>query len=246
MKKKAVNEEIYDIISERIDRQFREKKLWNILICAVIVILGAASIWFIFWHDGDGWLTFRWLTVDGTMFTVLGSVVVIVVNVVEILKKTEVTAEFTFFVRLSCAVAESVIALVVLASQAPFFSEHMHLWRFDMFNMHVLIPVLTIVSFVINDAPIGRVTPMQRFHGTWYVTCYACIIIPMILSGRLPTEMIPYFFLDFYHVPLWLVVAAFVFVYGCGYLMSWALIALNRRLSWSWFRDVARKLKGKR
>lgn len=36
------------------------------------------------------------------------------------------------------------------------------------------------------------------------------------------------------------VFAAFVFIYGCGYLMAWGISEANRKLSWLWFKDIAR------
>ena len=57
---------------ERIERMFRRryrmKKAVNILISALIVVLGITSLVFIWNCDGDGIMTFRWMTVDGTVF----------------------------------------------------------------------------------------------------------------------------------------------------------------------------------
>ncbi len=229
-----------DLIEENFNRRYRLKKTINLVISSVIVILGILSIAYIFDHDKEGVLTFRWLTVDGTLFTVIGSAIFIAVNLVEMIKLTELTAASTYYLRLAGAVAEGIIMIVVLLSQLPFFTEHMHIFRFDMFNMHLLIPLLTISSFILNDASIGRLTPFQIFRGTGFVTVYAIIIITLIQSGLLTQEQIPYFFLDFHNMSVWMIILAFAMIYGIGYGLSYVLSALNRKLSWRWFKLIAK------
>ncbi len=132
---------------------------------------------------------------------------------------------------------------VVLLTQLPFSPEHMHLKRRDMFNMHLLIPLLTVVSFLTNDSPVGKLKPLKRLHGTWFVTLYAVTVIALILKGVIPREQIPYFFLDITHIPALALIGCAVFLYGLGYLLSWGLSEGNRKLSWLWFRDVAKAAK---
>ena len=229
----------YDEILLAFDRRYRQKKITNLCISVLIVILGVSS--FLYGTRMESIRTiFRWMTVDGTVFTTLGALVFIAINVIEIWANTEMTYRLVYYIRLSCAVAESVIFIVVLFSQLPFFQEHLPLFdRYDSFVMHVLIPVLGITSFLTNDSPIGKLSAMERWHGTWYVTFYAVIILTLIASEALPTEMIPYFFLDFRHYA-WATVIAFIFIYGCAYWMGWRLSEWNRKLSWLWFKGIAR------
>ena len=95
-------------------------------------------------------------------------------------------------------------------------------------------------SFVINDAPIGKLKPGKIWHGTWFVSFYAVVILSLICSGTLEHSLIPYFFLDVTHNPLWLTLGAFMIVYGIAYFMSWMLSELNRRLSWLWYRGFSK------
>jgi hypothetical protein len=74
------------------------------------------------------------------------------------------------------------------------------------------------------------------------VTFYAVIVLSLIWWEILPTELIPYFFLDFRHVHWSVFAFAFVFVYTSAFLMAGRLSEWNRRLSWLWFKDItARK-----
>ncbi len=221
--------------------RFRKKKRVNIAVCSFIFVLGVLSVYFIFKFDKEGIMTFRWLTVDGTLFTTVGALIYIAVNLIEMYGKTEVTYISAYYVRLSCAVAEALIMTVVLMSQLPIFEQHMHIFRIDMFNMHILIPVLTISSFVLNDAPIGKIKPLYRLRGTWFVTFYAVVIITLILTNTITGSMIPYFFLDFYNMSFSLILITFIIIYGTAYMLSWGISELNRKLSWRWFKNVIRK-----
>lgn len=228
---------------ERIERSFKRryerKKLVNLVISAVIVLSGILSVTYIWHHDQEGILTFRWMTVDGTIFTTVIMLFYVVVSVVELARYTELTNWLVYFTRLAAAVAESLILIIVLLSQLSFFPEHMHIFRFDMFQMHILIPVLTVLSFILNDSPIGKLTFRQKLHGTWFVTLYAVVILTLIGTGIIPAEQIPYFFLDVANMPLLTFVGYFVLIYALGWLLSHCLSSWNRKLSWLWFRGVA-------
>lgn len=234
----------YDKVQVAFDQRYRQKKMTNLAISLVIVALGVSSFMYGLRLESIRTI-FRWLTVDGTVFTTVSALVFVAVNLVEILAHTEMTKVPVYYIRLSSAVAESVVFLVVMFSQLPFFEEHLPIFdRYDSFVMHVLIPILGVASFLINDSPIGRLSPAKRWHGTWYVTFYAVAILTLIEIGKLPSDMIPYFFLDYRRNGWGIFLGAFAFVYGSAYLMAWRLSEWNRKLSWLWFTgitNVARK-----
>lgn len=231
---------VFDEIQAAFDRQYRKKKRANLIISMLIAVLGISS--FIYGLSLEPMPTiFRWLTVDGTLFTTVSAIACMAVNLVEVLENTELTRRSVYYLRLSSAVAESVIFIVVLFSQLPFFPEHMPVIdRYDSFVMHVLVPLLGIGSFLINDPPIGKLRPGQRWQGTWFVSYYAINILTLIAIGKLPPELIPYPFLNYRDNGWGMFFGAFIFVYGCGYLMAWGISEGNRRLSWLWFKGIAR------
>ena len=214
------------------------KKWANIVVSILIVILGVSS--FLYGLRLEPSVTiFRYLTVDGTIFTTAGAFLAIITNIIEIKYNTEETHHFVYYIRFSAAVAEITIFTVVMFSQLPIFPEHIPVIdRYDSFVMHVLVPILGFYSFVINDSPIGKLTRAERWQGTLFITFYAIIIFSLIWSGTLPTELIPYYFLDVAHNSLWITIFAFVFIYGAAYLISWGISECNRRLSWMWFYKV--------
>ena len=226
-------------IEEDFHNRYKIKKTVNLIISVIITILGAVSFLYIWNYDKDGILTFRWMTVDGTVFTTVISFAFVAVNLLELLKYTELTSVAIYYARLASAVAEGLILVVVLLSQLPFSPEHMHIFRFDMFNMHIAIPLLMICSFVLNDSPIGRLGFLQILRGTWFVTLYAAVIITLIVTGAIPSEQIPYFFLDVFHMPAIAITGCFIFIYSLGYVLSAVLSNMNRKLSWVWFKDIA-------
>ncbi len=227
-----------ELIEKRFEQRYKTKKKLNSVICAVIALLGTTSIMFIFDYDNDGLYTFRWMTVDGTTFTTVIAYICLIVNIVEIRKYTELTSIAVYYMRLSSAVAEGLIITVVLLSQLPFSQDHMHIFRYDMFNMHILIPLLTIVSFVTNDSPIGYIKPIKRFHGTWFITVYAVTIVAFILRGSIPDDMIPYDFLDIANMSLAEIAGVLLIIYTIGYSFSHMLYRLNKRLSFKMLRVI--------
>ena len=230
----------YEATERAFSRRYRLKKRTNLALSVLIAALGVSS--FLYGLRLEPMPTIvRWLTVDGALFTTFGAIVFIIVNLVEILRDTEMTLVPVYYLRLSAAVAESVIFIVVLFSQLPVFPEHLPIFdRYDSFVMHVLVPILGAGSFLVNDSPIGRLTPRQCWQGTWFVTYYAVNILTLIATGLLPPELIPYPFLNYRDNGWGVFFAAFVFVYGVGYLMAWKLSKWNGRLSWLWFKDILR------
>ncbi len=126
--------------------------------------------------------------------------------------------------------------IVVLIRQLPFTDQNMHIARYDMFNMHILIPVLTISSFIMNDPPIGAIRPLRRFHGTWFITLYAITIVLFIKAGIIVDDLIPYEFLDIENMHIIAIIGCLIFVYGIGYLLSTILYRLNKKISFMMLR----------
>lgn len=230
------NDKIFDSYIENFNRRYWNKKYTNLVISAVIVLLGISS--FIFGLHLEPRVTiFRFMTVDGTLFSTFGALIYIIVNIFEIRHNTELTRISVYYIRLSSAVAEMVICMVAFLSHLPFFSRSIPIIdRYDSFIMHAIVPVLTVVSFVLNDSPIGRLNILERLHGTWFVTFYAVVILTLIGTGRIEGKLIPYFFLDIKNNPAWISILSFMIIYGIGYLMGWFLSETNRKLSWLWFK----------
>lgn len=238
-----MSDNIYKKALDEFRMRYRRKKIVNSVISLVIVVLGITS--FLYGLKLEPGVTiFRWMTVDGTLFTTLSSAVFVIVYIIEISRHTEMTLVPVYYARLSSAVAESVIFIVVIFSHLPFFEESLPIFdRYDSFIMHLVIPILTVASFILNDSPIGKLRGFERLHGTWFVTIYAVVIFIMIHNNILTTDLIPYFFLDYRHESIWILIIAFVFIYGTGYLMSWRISEWNRKLSWKWFKGIGGKVK---
>ena len=224
-------------------RRFKLKKLVNLIICAVIAVLGITSFVYILNYDGDGFLTFRWMTVDGTVFSTVIAIVYCAASILEMAKYTEITFNFVYYLRLASAVAEGLIMVVVLLSQLPFSPQHMHIQRFDMFNMHIVIPILTVASFVFNDSPMGKLKARKILHGMWFVTLYSVTVVTLILTKAIPEGMVPYAFVDVLNTPALAIILSAVFIYGLSFLLSFVFYRLNKKLSWCWFRKIASKKK---
>ena len=231
-----------DLVDERITERFRLKKKVNLLISVMIAILGVLTMYMSFFVE-QGEAMCRYLTINGTIFTMAGSFVFIIANLYEYTTEKEITGAFVYYVRLSCAVTEAVIMLVVLLAWVMGDESGLNKW--DVVLMHVVIPVLTVFSFITNDAPIGIVPPLKRFYCTAFITVYCIFIAFLFGRGILPMDLIPYSYIDWRVVPVWQIVCYAVIVYAIAYGIATILYWLNRKLSWLWFRNLTAEAPAK-
>lgn len=221
--------------------KFRLKKIVNIAVCLVIFVLGITAFIYKARYEGGVLTCFREMTVCGTVFSSIVALLYVLVSAYEFAHNKEIEKPYLYYLRLSSATAEFIILIIVLIGYLPFIPAKPVIGRYDMINMHVLVPVLTLYSFLFNDPPRGRLTPVQRLGGLCFLLLYTLGEIICILLYIIPEEKIPYFFLNVRHQPLWLTLLAVVVIYGLGYLLSWLFSELNRKCSWYWYRIAAKR-----
>ena len=224
------------------DNRYRAKKIANMICSIIIIFMGVFSVIYTYEFDNDGIMTFRWMTVDGTIYTTILTIIVVACNVYELIRKTEVSRKVVYLLRLSSAVTEGIIIIVVLISQLPFFPTHMHIARIDMFFMHICIPILTILSFINNDSPIRKLSLLELSFGTSFVIIYLIIIVTMIGTGVLTKEYIPYDFLNFENMGgKFAMIGLFVLAYIGSGVLAHFMSVWNRKAYWFWFKNVAKR-----
>ena len=217
--------------------RFKYKKQLNILISLTISVLGFCSFFISVIRDmnWDFLSDFRFMTINGTVFTSIISLITAVISLAEIIKGEDIKLEKFYFLRLTSVVTESIIAIVILMSLFPFIPDKPNILKYDSFNMHVIIPILTIVSFLIAEPPSEKIKPIMRFNGSALITIYSVIIVSLILWGVIPQKDIPYSFLEVNTRPLWYILLAGVIIYAGAYFLSWGYIELNKKISKSWY-----------
>ena len=217
--------------------RFKYKKQLNILISLTISVLGFCSFLISVVEDmnWDFLSDFRFMTINGTVFTSIISLITAVISLAEIIKGEDIKLEKFYFLRLTSVVTESIIAIVILMSLFPFIPDKPNILKYDSFNMHVIIPILTIVSFLIAEPPSEKIKPIMRFNGSALITIYSVIIVSLILWGVIPQSEIPYSFLEVNTRPLWYILLAGVIIYAGAYFLSWGYIELNKKISKSWY-----------
>lgn len=217
--------------------RFKYKKQLNILISLTISVLGFCSFFISVVRDmnWDFLSDFRFMTINGTVFTSIISLITAVISLAEIIKGEDIKLEKFYFLRLTSVVTESIIAIVILMSLFPFIPDKPDILKYDSFNMHVIIPILTIVSFLIAEPPSDKIKPIMRFNGSALITIYSVIIVSLILWGVIPQSEIPYSFLEVNTRPLWYILLAGVIIYAGAYFLSWGYIELNKRVAKSWY-----------
>ena len=217
--------------------RFKYKKQLNILISLTISVLGFCSYFISVVRDMNwNFLSdFRFMTINGTVFTSIISLITAVISFAEIIKDEDIKLEKFYFLRLTSVVTESIIAFVILMSLFPFVPDKPDILKYDSFNMHIIIPALTIISFLIAEPPSNKIKPIMRFNGSALITIYSVIIISLILWGVIPQSEIPYSFLEVNTRPLWYVLLAGGIIYTGSYFLSWGYIELNKKVSKSWY-----------
>ncbi|MEG2136915.1 MAG: hypothetical protein RR150_12570 [Clostridia bacterium] len=224
-----------------IKRRLRMKKIFNIVICYTIAVLGILATLYKVKYEGGFITCFRELTVNGTIISSLLAFIYAIVNHIECVLDKEFEYRLFYYLRLSAVVTEFIILLIVCIGNLPFIPDRPLINRFDMWNMHLIIPVLTILSFVFHDPPIGKLAPRMRWTGVTFIGIYCVFIILCILTGIIPEVQIPYSFLNFCKYPLWYPALVAGVVCGWSYLLSWLFSELNRKAAWLWFKDIVPK-----
>lgn len=235
----AVDPASLDQISVRMRRRNLFRKLSNLMLCLVIVVFGIASTAYKVRYEGGFLTCFREMTVCATVLTSVTSAALVFQILYEIRIGSEVTSSILYYWRLSSAVTEMMVLLIVLIGYLPFFTDNPVISRFDMIHMHVIIPLLTIATFLFYDSPIGKLPKRKLLYGLLIITVYAVFILTLILTYIIPENKIPYSFLDVRNQPFWFILLAVIVVYGGGYLLSWLFYTLNLKLAWIWYRDIA-------
>ena len=224
-------------ISLKDDKILIKKKKLNLALNLLISALGISSL-FIKFFLVDGLLAFRAFTVDGNIFTTIVSVIAVVVNIREIIKKTENDSRTMFFLELASAVTEAVIFIVVMIGYLPIFTDNPKITPYHMFCLHVAIPVLAVLRFIFFEKPLGILKPSKLLIGAIPIGVYGIGVVTAIKLGILPVSLVPYSFLDFDSNFLWYFFFALFAIPCFGFLWSWMFYRLNLRASHLWYRKA--------
>ncbi len=226
-------------VSNAAVRKYRLNNRLNLIISSLILFFCATSIIasVLAKPEENFWFEFRYMTVNGTVFTGLVSVLMIVCAVAEIRTGHEIELRKLYYFRLSSAVTEVIIAVVILMSFLPFVPDSPNLLTYESFSMHVVIPLLSVISFLLNRSPVGYLHPLLRLNCAWLITLYAAVVITLILLGFIPPDKIPYSFMDVYSRPVWYLITFGCFIYSFTYVLSVLFTEGNRRLSKRWIEE---------
>ena len=217
------------------------KKLMNTLLCVAVLVLGISAFLDAAMRNKTNWLTdFRFMTVNGTLYTVLTAGLTAAVCLREFISQKEIYNSFLYSLRLSSAVTECVIAMVIALSFLPFIPDSPDIFRYDSFCMHVVIPLLSVISFLLFETPEDRLRPLHRLSSVWLIAAYAAVMIPLIAAGVIPRRWIPYSFLDIGFQPIWYVLLAGVIVFAGAMFFARLLFSVNRYYTDRWAARVIR------
>ena len=221
------------------------KKRVNALICFIIAICGTTAVLYSRFIFNNPLLDrLRYMTFWGTIFTSAVSYIIGIVCIIEAVKETEVTDKHVYFLRLSSATTESVVFTVVMFGLTPLVPDQPDISSYPGIMMHLVVPTLTIMSFLLNEPPFGKPKPIEPLKGTIIIAIYTIVMTTFFGVGLLPSEKAPYSFLDFENTSLLYKAGCLIGIFVVGYGVSWILMRLNMRLSWIWFYNPKRMKKG--
>ena len=182
----------------------------------------------------------RYMTFNATIFSSISSLVVGIVCIWEIVTDKEMTVPLFYYLRLSSAVTEFVVFSVVMFGLLPIVNDSPDITSYTGIMMHLVVPPLVMISFILNETPRGTMTPWRAFQGTWFITLYSLVMLCIFGTGILPASMAPYSFLDFEHSSVGFIISCVLGVYFVGYCISWLLIRMNRAGYWLWYRNASK------
>lgn len=227
-----------DAFEQRFMRRYKIKKIVNAIVSFLIVFCGVSAVLYsVFVFHNNLFNRMRYMTFDGTLYTTLISLISGIVFILEARMDTEVTNRKVYFLRLSAAVTEFVIFIVVMFGLTPLVPDSPDVTSYTGIMMHLVIPFLMLLCFMFNDAPLGKLKPHEPLYGTIYITIYAQIMLVLFGLRILPSSMAPYSFLDFDKTGWGFKLMCLAGIYIVGYSIAVVLAFLNSRLSWIWFYD---------
>ena len=239
-----VSEIEIDEFSERFNKRYILKKRVNALLCFFIAFCGTSAILYsMFVFHNALFDRLRYMTFWGTIYTSVISLIFGIVCVIEAARETEITYKQVYFLRLSSATTESVIFAVVMFGMTSLVPDKPDLSSYTGIMMHLVIPVATVMSFLLNDPPFGKPSTEEPMNGILLIAIYAVVMTIFFGVGMLPSEKAPYSFLDFEKTTTLFKLGCLAGIFTVGYAVSWLLMRLNMKLSWVWFYDMNRSKK---
>lgn len=230
-----------DEFSERFSRRYVLKKRVNSLLCFIIGLCGTTAVLYSrFIFNNPLFDRLRYMTFWATIFTSVVSLIFGVVCIREAIGQTEVTYRPVYFLRLSSATTESVIFAAVMIGLTPLVPDEPDLTSYPGIMMHLVVPILTVTSFLLNDPPFGKPKAAEPLKGTIFIALYTVVMAVTFGTGMLPSEKAPYSFLDFENTSALFKLECLAGVFAVGYAVSLLLMRLNGKLSWVWFYDIKR------
>ena len=162
----------------KFNERYKFKKIINAYICFIIFSCGLSAILYsMFVFHNNLFNRLRYMTFWGTIYTSIISFIFGIICIKEARNQTEVTYRWAYFLRLSSVTTEVVVFMIAIIGLMPFIPDNPDVTSSPGFMMHIIVPTLTIISFIFNDPPIGKLKIYQPFY-----FCYINQVLPADLS----------------------------------------------------------------
>lgn len=228
-----------DVYLQKFNQRYALKKRVNSVVSVVIAICGiSALLYSVFVNHMDLFDRLRYMTFNTTILSIVLSVIFAALCIFEAATGYEMTYRPVYFLRLACATTEVIVFAVVMFGLLPVVPDTPDVTSYTGIMMHLVVPPLMVLCFLFNDAPVGRLKPLEPLYGSVFITIYWVVMAILMLTGVLTSEQAPYSFLDFEHSSIGFILACMAGVYAIAYLAAAGLAKLNMKLSWIWFKGL--------
>ena len=200
----------------------------SVIVNAMIIGFGLTAMIIAVINNFDGMNTNMLImfTNDSNVILLLSSVIMLVLGIKGICKKTYEFSIWARIIRLCGVLGTTLTFLIVMFYLLPIFGTAMISW-YSMTALHIICPVLGLVSFLFFEH--GKPIKIKfSVIGIIPIIVYAITIIPLVALNVISA---PYPFLDIYNQAVFVSILWFAGILGCSYLLSLLLVFLNNLLS---------------
>jgi hypothetical protein len=201
----------------------------------LLVGLGSAALIRMFFFSDNGVGALRFFTNDGNVFAVLASVAMAATEVRVCFGKAKSIPLAVHLAKAAAAVTEAIIFLVVMVLLVP-LSGFGLLSGFDLLVLHVIDPLLCVLSFLAWERSERKLSVATASFGALPVVVYGAAAVFFVLTGFWEDEEIPYPFLRVYDNPVWQSLLYFAGILGAAWALSIVFEKINGSLSWRFSR----------
>lgn len=206
--------------------------LIHIIIHVIIIIMGSIAIVLQAISSSQsplseaGLAIFRYFTIDGNIFVVISSIVILSNLIYAYIKKKDIP-NYIYILHLMSAVSSLLIFLTVMVVLLPYYGAIL-LRGYIMIVLHATNPIIVLLSFLFLYK--NKISKKLSILGIVPMATYGIIALILVATKVWTGRLIPYPFLRLYDNPWWQSVLYITFMFGGSALAALLLSRVTNKL----------------